>query len=428
MKTKTFKWMLTGALMVSLGMSFSACSNDDEKDDNQQIGYSDPFDKSTEAGIACFNLLSQLSVVGDSLPDNRKTQRFTTLEGRALDESQPFVRSIAVDDMDAALAYYNELTGKELTTAQADTWKMDDIGTLTFNPLNQTDCFATIDVSVKQLPDLTQLRLVPQAAIPENAATFQGDPYYRLGDVVKDKDGSYWICVRPCYAPSTIQSWWVSFNITPACMLNKAETGLQRQYVPYNLGNKKLANGYAAQLLAVLTRSSEYVQKYGTNAFGKKDTGLSDLPRDAMPNDGILQVAANWNNKNIWNMVKPSGMNASDFMAYFRQDLTLIVNSAQVLKGNPDMKIDLAQFTGAGDFYRNTQKNVVASIDMQRYSFDISTYANRGTGNNAAVGNKALVMRFKDGKGLAVNGRNYENQSPTERIEGTTDIYRFAAK
>ena len=428
MKNKTFKWMLMGALIMTLGISV-ACSNDDNNDDNTpQVDNSDPYGKSTETGIACFNLLSQLSVVGDSLPDGWKTQKYKTLEGFVLDESQPFVRSVAIDDMDGAIEYYNELTGRELSSPKTDTWKLEDVGTLTFTPVNRADCLATIDVNVKQLPDLTQLRLVPQTAFPENGSSFTGEPYYHLGDVIRDKEGSYWICVRPCYAPTTVQSWWISFNITSTCMMTKAEPGLQRQNVPYNLGNKKAANGYAVQLISVLLRSSEYLQKYGSTTFGKNDCGLANLPKDAMPNDGITKIVSNWETKNIWNLVKPTGMSASDFKNYFKDNLTLIVNSAQFLKGSPEMKIELSHLNGASDFYRTGPANVYASFNMQKMSFDISSYATKGTGNAADVGNKALVMRFKDGKALAVNGRNYESQSPTEPIEGTTDIYRFSAE
>ena len=165
---RTFKWMLMTALMVGLGMNVTSCKDDDNKDENnEQIDTSDPYDKTTEAGIACFNLLSQLSVVGDSLPNDWKTHKFKAVDGRVLDESQPFVRTIAVDDMEGALQYYNDLTNGVLSSAKADTWTMDNVGTLTFTPLGQSYCYATIDVNVKQLPDLTQLRLVPIAASPK---------------------------------------------------------------------------------------------------------------------------------------------------------------------------------------------------------------------------------------------------------------------
>jgi len=425
---RTFKWMLMTALVVGLGMNVTSCKDDDNKDENnEQIDTSDPYDKTTEAGIACFNLLSQLSVVGDSLPNDWKTHKFKAVDGRVLDESQPFVRTIAVDDMEGALQYYNDLTNGVLSSAKADTWTMDNVGTLTFTPLGQSYCYATIDVNVKQLPDLTQLRLVPIAAFPENAA-FEGDPWYRLGDVIRDKEGCYWICVKPCYQPTgKDQSWWVSFNITDACMKVKTDPGLMKQNTPYNLGNKKLANGYAVQLLSVLSRTAEFEQKIGNQNFGSKGMGFAGLPADAMPSSNIPKISASWDQKDIWNKVKPKNMSVSDFKNYFRSNISMIYNSAHIEKNNPQLKIDLSLFSTSSDFYRTGQQNETAIMNMQSESFDVSTYANMGTGNASAIGGKALVMRWKDGKGLSPNADNYESQSPTKPIEGTTDIYRFNA-
>ena len=42
--------------------------------------------------------------------------------------------------------------------------------------------------------------------------TFDGDPYYRFGDVVKDKNNCYWISVRPAYSPNSKEdTHWMSF-------------------------------------------------------------------------------------------------------------------------------------------------------------------------------------------------------------------------
>ncbi|MBQ7179750.1 MAG: hypothetical protein IJR87_00495 [Bacteroidaceae bacterium] len=409
--------------IVGFGMTSVSCSDDNKdinKEDQQET--LDPYGKKTEAGIACYNLLCQLSAVGDSLPDNWKTQTFEPLDGSVLDVSQPFVRTIVVDDMEGALEYYDGLTDKELTSARIDTWTMTDVGSLTFTPLSQTDCFATIDVKVKQLPKLTQLRLVPSSAVPDNAG-FEGDPWYRLGDVIRDSEGSYWICVRPCFQ-KVVQSYWISFNITSTCMPDYSKSGLLKQRIPYNLGNKKPANAYAAQLLSILSRLSEFQSKYGNKPFdGEK--GFSGLPDEAMSNADIAKVVSNWDQKDIWNKVKPSGMTAAEFKACFSQNLKLIFNTAHILSAN--LNVDISQFSDAADFYRTGQNNTDASFDMRSEIFDISSYASNGTGNSSSIGSKALVIRYKDGKSLSNTRLNMEGVSPTEPIEGTTDIYRFDA-
>ena len=198
---KNLFWLLTAALVT--GLSITACSDDDNGGDTPAIN-TDPYEKNTEAAGACFNILSMLSQVGDSLPNDWKTRTFDIYEGKVLDESRPFVRSVVVNSMEDAVNYYSSLTSQELpTSTKSNTWKMDNIGTMAFNALNQNDCYATIDMDVKQLPRIQQLRLVPAAAINLNAA-FDGDPYYRLGDVVLDREDTYWVCVRQCYSPDKI--------------------------------------------------------------------------------------------------------------------------------------------------------------------------------------------------------------------------------
>ena len=51
-----------------------------------------------------------------------------------LDQSQPRVRTIAVNNAAEAVARYNSLTGKDLpATTTSDTYKVDGVGTLTLN-------------------------------------------------------------------------------------------------------------------------------------------------------------------------------------------------------------------------------------------------------------------------------------------------------
>ena len=98
-------------------------------------------------------------------------------------------------------------------TSDGYTWTGEGIGSLTFRRVNTTDCYATLDVKLQQMPSLTQVRFVPESAIGSNA-TFSGESYYRAGDVVEDKKGLIWICVRPSSGPEKKEyAYFVTFDL-----------------------------------------------------------------------------------------------------------------------------------------------------------------------------------------------------------------------
>lgn len=429
---RVFNWMLMASLTMGLGWSVTACSSDDDDDNKTNPGEevatsdSDPYGKNTNDGVMAYTLLSQLSCIGDSLPNDWKTASFEVQDGLVTDPSQPLMRKVVVDDINAALDYYNELTSKSLTSAVEDVTTIADCGTVKFNPVNQSDCFATIDVDVKQLKKLNEIRLVPSKALGLNAA-FEGKPYYRLGDVVQDKEGCYWICVRPCHQKTSVdQSFWVSFNIGNGLIKTVSFKGLLKQPgVPFSLGNKKKSVLFATQLLASLSRPDDFKKVVGSGNFGEAGKGFAELPVDAMPNDDFLKVVENWDKYDLWNKVKPSGMSASDFKKFFTGDLTMIYNQYREMK--PTLRLDLERLSNASNLYRTTasQKDATADFDMQKETVDITSYSKSGTGNYNKIGNQALVIRYKDGKGLSNVKTSGQNVSPTERIASVKDIYCF---
>ncbi len=435
MNKKTLNWMLMAAVVLGLSMNFTACSSDDDDEDNKEetpdyVDTTDPFGKNTKEGIACYNLLSRLAGVKNGLPDNWKSgATFDPVEGQVLDASQPFVRSVVVDDIDEAADYYNNLVDKNISSSTSkDSWDVKDVGTLNYTAVNQGNCFATIDVNVKQLPKLTQLRLIPKSAMDNNAA-FDGDPYYSYGDVVKDKYGSYWICVRPCYQPKgTDTSYWTTFHNSDN-VISLPLPGLKIQYVPTNMAAQKNSMKYLAQLLSILSRPSEFQQKVGSQAFdGKKGfAGLPVDPGNSMTNEEIVKVAQNWDEKGIWNLVKPRDMSVSEFKSYFNQLLTFIYGNYN--KEKSTLAITYAQYNDASNFFRGTPKYDVSYFDMLSESFDIRTYVEKGTANANYnnIGSKALVVNWKNGMTLSET-TSQQNISATEPIENVTTVYRFKNK
>ena len=146
----------------------------------------------------------------DELPDNWESTTFTPAEGVAVSEAESDVRNVVSTGADQAKSYFLSIVPDE--GLDGNTWSHEGVGTLTFQAVNKDNCYAVIDVDLVQMPGLKQLRFVPESVVGEN--TWQGTPYYGVGDVIKDtKKGIYWICVRPSGGPlAKDNAYFVSFD------------------------------------------------------------------------------------------------------------------------------------------------------------------------------------------------------------------------
>ena len=440
MKTKRFNWRsplsimhyaLCILMLSALSMSVSSCKDDDDDKDGRSAEEiaQDPYEKESEAGNALYRLLSQLSVC-DSLPDNWKTATFEPRIGMVLDQSQPRVRTISVNDVAEAVARYNSLTGKNLPeTTTSDTYKVDDIGTLSFTA-GGTGTVAIIDVNVKQLPQLQQLRMVKASDIGENGS-FSGDAYYRFGDVVQDKNGCYWICARPAYSPDKKEdTHWFSFQIVEKDNLkNYTKKGCKPQTYPVSLGVQKEKMQYLVQLLSILANPNGYATKAGTagNYFGGK--GLGGLNEDAMTVEDLKLQATLWDKKKIWDKVKPASddhITAQTFKNSFTKPVSLIYEKGST--SGKELTIPVINYTGAGDFFKNKPVEVKIPINMEDHSFNITmNFTKNGTAYSENWGvPDAYVVRYKTGYQLSSNW--LFTPDATKAIPGVTEVYRFNAE
>ena len=145
----------------------------------------------------------------DELPDNWESTTFTPAEGVPVDEANTDMRNVISTGADQAKSYFLSIVPDE--GLNGDTWSHEGVGSLTYRAMNEDNCYAVIDVNLLQMPGLKQLRFVPESVVGENQ--WQGTPYYGVGDVVKDKKGIYWICVRPSGGPlAKDNAYFVSFD------------------------------------------------------------------------------------------------------------------------------------------------------------------------------------------------------------------------
>ena len=159
--------------------------------------------------FAAANSVYRALALIDELPDNWESTTFTPAEGVAVDDAHSDIRNVVSTGADQAKSYFLSIVPDE--GLDGDTWSHEGVGTLTYSAVDEENCYAVIDVDLVQMPGLKQLRFVPESVVGENK--WQGVPYYGVGDVIKDKKGIYWICVRPSGGPlAKDNAYFVSFD------------------------------------------------------------------------------------------------------------------------------------------------------------------------------------------------------------------------
>ena len=144
------------------------------------------------------------------MPDNWEGTTYTPEVGVPVDEANADIRNVISTGADHAEQYFLSIVPDE--GLNGNTWSHEGVGSLTYRAVNESNCYAVIDVNLTQMPGLKQLRFVPETVVGENK--WQGTPYYAVGDVIKDKKkGTIWICVRPSGGPlAKDNAYFVSFD------------------------------------------------------------------------------------------------------------------------------------------------------------------------------------------------------------------------
>ena len=198
---KTMRFMLMAALTVGLSLAATSCKDDDKNNDNGE-NMEQLESTGGEVSMEDIQLSTLISNFAEVQADELLAQSgwqqktYEATLGTVLDESRPTVRSIEVGTIEAAderaEAMLREL-GIDGQSPSGFTFANASVGTVSYQHGGGTDAntLAVINLDVRQLPGISQLRMVK--ALPANDGTFG---YYGRGDIVK-KDGRLWICTRP---------------------------------------------------------------------------------------------------------------------------------------------------------------------------------------------------------------------------------------
>lgn len=403
-------------LMCCACLSLIGCSDDDnEKLDPQSPEYI-AMSKATPEAMALRTILSRTAGI-DSLPDNwRSGYTVEPTIGDVLDESQPFVRTLAVNDAAEAVAFYNSLAGQDLpATATSHTLTLKEEGCqLSLNVTGGTDVIATIGVQARQLPHLSAIRLVPVSAMGENASDFE--TYYHMGDVVYDEEeGTYWICARPANALyKKKDSHWFSFDLltkehfhTEKATKDRAET-----IVPYDLDDNVQMMDHLIALLTFLADPDGYADVVGH----EMKNGLAGLGNTYTQSD-IKNISAYWTKKKVWSLLPFS----KDYLKQPQINVYYKGYSSKLFSS----KIHLWCRSYMGNGHLNASE-VSVDWDMKvNRPFNITKFI-KGKGfygeTPVAGPDKALVVRYRSASQMA---HSLWTPDPDKPIEGLDPVHIY---
>jgi|GEM_PF-5321312 len=381
----------------------ASCSDNDE---TAEFLNDDPYGKYTEEGNAVLSALQMLADV-DSLPNNWKTATFEPTIGDVTDEANPYVRSYVVSDRCEARSFFLALTGVDVTdtlgtaTAQTEDMKFVYTGSASSN------LFATIDISMRQMPHLVQLRLIPMSAAGDNAPIFEGQPYYKVGDVILADDGCYWICVKQAVSDKN-DSRWCTLQLTSENYKYRSTDESNVNCLPWQLGSN----------LDDVERFSElmYLMKNGNQDDNYKSSHSFDV--------AYLRSLHNIFYSYLAEILIPKG-----FGSTIEDRVENLFNGEQYVfyKGYTSTFFGgtyYPYYAWINGEYKQKAKEFDLSLAMAEYdAHEYAMYGKKGNVSKIRIAN-AYVLRAADGETLfKLSKSNVSSYTPTKSMNPYNDVF-----
>jgi hypothetical protein len=314
---KNFSFALMALLMGGLSMGFVACSNDDDDDENknntnnggntEEVMNADQTDEAIRAW-------AWVNVMTDETDQaaNWQSKTYTATIG-VPSANRPTARVIYVTDLADAKASFASIAGcspEDLNAAK--TVSAGEFGSMEWNISAQgAPNIATVNVNTKLMPELLQIIYCTEEQAPENATNITGNCYYRLGDVVQDQEGFYWVCVQPSFlGKKNVESYWMNvFNNDPDTNEDNGVVGpgMPQKYI-YSKYNKVYNNN---TILLPTGLKMDRRQNYNLANlmwalwdydFLKTDgdLGLAGLPAKYHGKEYLRKVREAWQENRLW--------------------------------------------------------------------------------------------------------------------------------
>ena len=311
---KNFYFLLMAALVCGLSLSVTSCK-DDDKDNNGGQSEEQQEQQALEqqdldnARIAVLDHLADIDEVDMANIDSVLSLKFDANIGVAESEGSA-TRIVSINTMEAAAERFANMVGADIDeNTTSYTWKDDKMGTMTYTKNTDGTAWATVEVNIKQVPQLQKIIFRSPDQGDENAA-FKGRAYYRFGDVVRRKVqensyktiDEYWVCVRPAFGPEKKEdSHWACINVLPMKNIY-TYAKLGTMYFPTGLGENKEHMQNLAEMVYAILNPTTWASNILLNVDNKKMKMFHDFNKNNLKyhNEYFWRNVSNaWDNVEI---------------------------------------------------------------------------------------------------------------------------------
>ena len=434
-------------MVVGLSMSVTSCKDDDDKNNEQRGEQAEPLD--TEEAHTAWRWLCVLTGA-EELTDNWQSNTYEPTIGIA-SENNANTRLVVVSTLEEAQKKFSALADVDPARLNAElTINQPGVGKLEWTPSKAgAQNLAEVTVDTKLIPHLQKIIYCTHEQTGLNGlfgTSFGGTAYYRLGDVVQDEEGYYWVCVRPSFEPDKGKSHWIN-------IFNAGEYGKYNgNYVPIpeknikSKWNKKWAGNDVTILLPTqlkysrehlynlsnliwaLLKPQDYENKVDGNAK-PLNPGLCDFEYKYHGKKFLTKVSDYWEENGIWlKLFGHSRQEMSQLMTinFFYQGYSWISGNNATLWNYRSTGYEKT-ITGS-DSKDEEKYDMTKGFDITRYAH--STNADYFVGPNDYAKSAFYddvyegywVVRYKTGKDIF---SNYDYFAP---MTNCTDVYRYNEK
>ena len=423
-------------------VTLTACKDDDDNDNNNA-----PTEEQVQEQTAHYwDVVGQL-VSMDNYTTDYASLTFLPVIGEP-SAANPLARVVQTNTLEAAVERYNDLTGAAIDTLTSEhTWTDPAIGSMTYRRSTDGQAWATVDVDIRQVPQLRQI--VYQS--PEQAGTNAGEGttcYYRFGDVLSQKVGDiteYWICVRPAFDPEgKKKSYWIC--VSPVQNLDGHKPNLVWRYkakngtdyaLPTGIGCNKEQNQNLAEMLYAICNPKEWADNIAHNPSGIITSGVPmfhDFDKKKVKyhsQDYWQRVQAAWDKHDVWKKV--FGISRDDMTKQLAGGgLHLLVKGFSWWTTTSN-SMNLYEYTYTNgqekksnmhvETYSEPKKDVIKNnikINVEEQYTQTTPYLK----SQAFFGNEDphWIVRCKEGSELTAAGHVYDRKTP---ISGMTQVYNY---